>query len=496
MKLKINTKSIKFKMWLYFVLFAAVLMAVLWIIQVFLLNNLYGTMKISQTHSVSREIETAFRHYDSKEFLERVDEISDSYDMYVYIVSYDGKTTYYSPSVEDYAIVPDVETKDEDRPDFYNATQHPMGMYESELRSLNEKMMNEGGTVYMRFRGSDKSQEILACGNVLNAKSKEDRIVYIFTPLWPVSSTIKILKNQLIIVTIVSLILACLISFYLSTRISRPIRKINHSAKRLAGGEYGIVFKGGSYSELNDLADTLTSASIELEKSDMMQKDLIANVSHDLRTPLTMVKSYAEMIRDISGDNPEKREEHLQVIINETDRLNALVEDLLAVSRAQSGKMSLDYSNFNLSEIVERIINTYKVLEEEGYKFNLDCSSDIFVEADAEKIKQVISNLISNAIKFCGDDKVINISLKKRVRIVRCSIEDHGNGIPADELNHIWERYYRSSSNGQRAAEGSGLGLSICKEILSVHKADFGVDSTVGKGTTFWFELKTIPSPR
>lgn len=291
--------------------------------------------------------------------------------------------------------------------------------------------------------------------------------------------------------------LACCISFYLSVRITRPIRNIANSAERLAGGEYGVVFKGGHYTEIDNLADTLTRASIQLEKSDMLQKDLIANVSHDLRTPLTMIKSYAEMIKDISGNNPKKREEHLQVIIDETDRLNGLVNDLLTISRMQSGKMTLERSNFSITDAAASIINTYRIMEEdEGYHFNLKSPVNFIVNGDEDKIKQVISNLFTNAIKFCGDDKTVNIVLKRRGKFVMCKVEDHGVGIPDEELKHVWERYYKASSNMVRASEGSGLGLSIVKEILTLHKVNFGVDSTVGKGTTFWFELNFVKSEK
>ena len=505
-------------------------MATLWVVQVLLLNNFYGTMKTSQTQRVAKEINSEFRHNNSEDFLKKVDSISDSYDMYIYVVSYDGKTTYHSPSVDDFARTPGFEMEEPETFDAAGAEAgadggagagvaggsvtgvapgngvdaargpeeeastpyYPMGMYTKQLQKLNERMLKSDSSVYMKFEGPDKSQQILACGEVLHAKGKEDLIVYIFSPLWPISSTVIILANQLLIVTLVSLIVACIISLYLSTRISRPIRKIQRSARRLAAGEYGIIFKGGHYSEINELADTLTGASIELEKSDLVQKDLIANVSHDLRTPLTMIKSYAEMIRDISGDNPEKRDAHLQVIIDETDRLNGLVEDLLAVSRAQSGKMTLEKSVFNLGDAVESIVNTYKVMEEEGLHFEYACPADFMVEADEEKIKQVVSNLISNAVKFCGDDGIINVSLVRKGRLVRCYVEDRGPGISAEDLDHIWDRYYRASNNMNRPTDGTGLGLSICKEILTLHRADFGVESTVGQGTTFWFDLKLV----
>jgi len=495
LKLKIDTKSIKFKSWLYFILFAAVLMAALWIVQVLLLNNLYGTMKTSQTEKVARNIEASFQSNDQEDFFDDVSDYSSSHDMYIYAVSYDGKTTYFSPSSGDYDMSDQVAQEDNPAE---KEPADPKGpsispQYISQMQSLNEEMIKKGGIASMTFGNDDKSQKVLACGTVLHAEDKEDMIVYIFSPLYPVSSTISILARQLVIVTLISLILACVISFYLSNRITRPIRKINNSAKRLAAGEYGIVFTGGHYTEINDLADTLTGASIELEKSDLMQKDLIANVSHDLRTPLTMIKSYAEMIRDISGDDPVKREQHLNVIIDETDRLNNLVGDLLTVSRIQSGKNTLEKSRFSLTEAVKAIVETYRVKElEEGYIINLKCPADFNVCADEEKIKQVVSNLISNAVKFCGDDKTVDVVLKKQGRQVRVSVIDHGCGIAPEDLEHIWERYYRASSNMVRTVEGSGLGLSICKEILSQHKSDFGVDSAVGKGSTFWFKLDLV----
>lgn len=433
-------------------------------------------MKDEQTQRVAKTIQLDYQQKNSTKFLKSVESISNSNDMFIYVVSYDGKTMYFKPSGD------------------ATSAQY----YSDQIKAVNEAMIkNNNESAYLRIKNPDDSKDVLAYGSVLTAKGKSPMLVYIFSPLWPVSSTIDILTNQLVYVTFISLLVACLISFYLSIRITRPIRTITRSAERLGQGEYGIVFRGGHYTEINNLADTLTQASIDLEKSDMLQKDLIANVSHDLRTPLTMIKSYAEMIRDLSGDNPEKRDQHLQVIIDETDRLNSLVGDLLSISRMQSGKMVLERSNFNLTQAAESIINTYKIMEiEEGYKLNFNCKVNFIVNGDEEKIKQVISNLFTNAIKFAGKDKTVNVTLKRHGKYVLCKIEDHGVGIAKEEQDHVWERYYRASSNMARPAEGSGLGLSIVKEILTLHKADFGVDSTEGKGTTFWFELPYVKTGR
>lgn len=476
MKLRIDYRSIKFKTWLYFILFTGFLMIVLWFLQVLFLNNFYEVMKVSQTEKVVKNIKTSYVSSSYKDFIKKTEKISDSNDIYIYISSFNGDTMYFKPSGD-------------------NTSSR---YYLEQINTVNQRLFSEQKTyITLRIKGQDDSKITLACGIILTGKDKTPLIVYVFSPLWPVSSTIQILTNQLVYVTFIALALACLISFYLSVRITRPIRKISNSAERLAGGEYGIVFKGGHYTEINNLADTLTRASIELEKSDMMQKDLIANVSHDLRTPLTMIKSYAEMIKDISGNNPEKREAHLNVIIEETDRLNTLVGDLLTISRMQSGKMTLNPGSFNITDAANSILNTYRIMEDsEGYHFELNSPARFIVNGDEDKIKQVISNLVTNAMKFCGEDKTVIVTLKKRGRMVLCRVEDHGIGIAPSELGHVWERYYKSSSNMVRSAEGSGLGLSIVKEILTLHKVDFGVDSTVGQGTTFWFELPYVKAEK
>ena len=476
MKLRIDYRSIKFKTWLYFILFTGFLMIVLWFLQVLFLNNFYEVMKVSQTEKVVKNIKTSYVSSSYKDFIKKTEKISDSNDIYIYISSFDGDTMYFKPSGD-------------------NTSSR---YYLEQINTVNQRLFSGQKTyITLRIKGQDDSKITLACGIILTGKDKTPLIVYVFSPLWPVSSTIQILTNQLVYVTFIALALACLISFYLSVRITRPIRKISNSAERLAGGEYGIVFKGGHYTEINNLADTLTRASIELEKSDMMQKDLIANVSHDLRTPLTMIKSYAEMIKDISGNNPEKREAHLNVIIEETDRLNTLVGDLLTISRMQSGKMTLNPGSFNITDAANSILNTYRIMEDsEGYHFELNSPARFIVNGDEDKIKQVISNLVTNAMKFCGEDKTVIVTLKKRGRMVLCRVEDHGIGIAPSELGHVWERYYKSSSNMVRSAEGSGLGLSIVKEILTLHKVDFGVDSTVGQGTTFWFELPYVKAEK
>ena len=130
------------------------------------------------------------------------------------------------------------------------------------------------------------------------------------------------------------------------------------------------------------------------------------------------------------------------------------------------------------------------LIEQEGYLILFDCPDNLYAYADETKIKQVISNLLTNAVKYCGTDRTVYVSARKTHGKIRFEVTDHGMGIEPSELENIWDRYYKASTNHVRSTSGSGLGLSIVKNILSLHNADFGVNSQVGKGSTFWFELK------
>jgi len=364
---------------------------------------------------------------------------------------------------------------------------------------LEHSNLNRVSQVFSANNSDDLKILAFACylgepiSDFFKGSQSNNPILYIFTPLYPIKSTVSILREQLAYITIIASLLALALALYLASRISKPIKDITYSATEMGRGNYGIKFKGGHYSEIRELADTLTNASRELEKTDMYQKDLIANVSHDLRTPLTMIKSYAEMIRDLSGDIPEKRESHLQVIIDETDRLNTLVNDMLNMSRMQSRKIELERANFDIRATAQSLLASYDILtEQEGYTIRFNASSPIIVNGYETRIKQVLSNLINNAVKYCGEDKVIIINLKKSGKKMRCEVIDHGAGIAPDEVNHVWERYYKSSTHHVRPTDGSGLGLSIVKEILTMHKANYGVISKIGKGSNFWFEMDVV----
>jgi signal transduction histidine kinase len=549
--LSFDSKSLKFTLWAYFLLFAGMLLIILWSLQVLFLNNYYQDMKIRETNDAAARVEAFYKAGEFSEIRDQIRDIYRSNDMYIEIQTENGIPIYipnidlgsgasdiaYSetiveestpaagdqPAAEQTAAeqpvltdagntaaatggeaagaenggvpVPDAaaagELEDTKEADVEVTPHLPASVYRAEIENLYKELVASSQNSFTKNVTDPETGLItLEYAAFLTSSAGDRNVLYIFSPLYPMQSTIDILQNQLIYITIIAMVLAFLISFFISRRISEPIENITKSAEKLGEGEYGIVFDGGHYSEISKLADTLTYTSLELAKSDNLQKDVIANVSHDLRTPLTMITSYAEMIHDLSGSDPKKRNAHLQVIIDEAERLNKLVTDFLEISRMQSGVQEITLTLFSLKELIENTLQSYTgFVEKEGFKLVFISSGKGMIRADEGRIKQVIDNLVTNAFKYNGRDRTVEVKMFDEEGYVRCEVSDHGIGIPKKDLKYIWERYYRASSNYKRT-NSTGLGLSIVKQILLLHGANFGVESALKKGSTFWFEIR------
>ena len=507
-----DINSIHFKLLIYFMLFAIVLIFMIGGMEIFLFNNFYGTMKARDTGNLANRIRNAYAKeseypdFDIDVFVQRHARMNDIYilimkpngDELDLVSSNLGSSSYNTITSE------------------YNT--RLWELYESISADSSEDPLNIRIRSAETMLGSETSSgKVLAYACYLQHPKSDDAdipdavkgkksgkydgqtfstytgrglVMYILNPLYPTSSTVRILYNILVTIIFFAIVLVFGMALYLSQRISKPIKDITRSAEQLGQGNFDVEFKGGHYSEITELADTLTIAEGEMKKTEMYHKDLIANVSHDIKTPLTMIKSYAEMIRDLSGNDPEKRKKHLDIIIEEADRLNVLVNDMLSLSRLQSHKLKLETSRFNMSDAAKDVLSSYDILkEQEGYDIEFNDEGPLYVEADESKIRQVMNNLMTNAVKYCGEDKKIIVSVKKSGKDAVFQVSDHGQGIAPEEIPHVWDRYYQSSTHHVRETSGTGLGLSIVKEILKLHDARYGVDSEVGKGSTFWFAL-------
>ncbi len=343
----------------------------------------------------------------------------------------------------------------------------------------------------------DKNSLIISNKQVKNKtilygiKIDKDTYAFFNTSLEPIENSISVLKSQFIYIVLAAFLLSFIISFVISKVISKPIIDMNNNAKKLAKGKYNISFKTTEdILEINELAETLDYVRDELEKTDTLRRDLMANVSHDLKTPLTMIKAYAEMVRDLDVNNKEKRTQNLNIIIDECDRLNDLVNDILELSRIQENIEELHRENINIVSLIKNILKRYEFLiEKENYKFIFNEKNKIIVYADKQKLEQVIYNLINNAVKYTGKEKKVEIKLIKENNKLKVSIINSGKGIDKKDIKYIWDKYYKVEKKYQRNQVGSGLGLSIVKNILEQHNYEYGVNSKRYGNTEFYFYI-------
>lgn len=319
----------------------------------------------------------------------------------------------------------------------------------------------------------------------------DNNFVFLNTTLEDINTTSKILKRNLIYIIIVIMLLSFIVSYFLAKKINKPILNIIDSAKELGKGNYDVKFEKSNIAELNELADVLEVAASEMNKTEELRRDLLANVSHDLKTPLTMIKAYAEKVRDLSYKDKEKREKDLNIIIEEADRLNYLVNDLLDMSKIESGVEKLNIEEYDLIEEIKTIVKRYEIVKEtENYKFELDLPERAIIEADRSKINQVIYNLVNNAIEHTGDDLVVKIGVKKEKDKYLVTITDTGKGIAEEDKKLVWNKYYKTDKRHKRNVVGSGIGLTIVKGVLESHNFEYGIDSKLNEYTTFYFKVK------
>ncbi len=459
----------------YLALFCAFTIAVLWVFQVVFLDSFYRSIMTRKLEATAEVISGAYSKLSPEDFSAKVYDFAENTGFCISVYEIKdgvGKCTV-SAHIKNTCLI-------------HNA------VGEKTLNELYSGAAQSGGayirTYSMSPSGDADSGED---GVMVLARTKETDggalMVLVNAEVLPVAAITSTLRSQLVWITAILLAASALLAVFISRRLSRPVSEINEEAKILASGSYNVNFTGGGYRETEELADTLNYAASELSKVDRMQKELIANISHDLRTPLTMISGYSEVMRDIPG---EMTPENMQIIIDETRRLTSLVNDVLDLSRLTSGQTEPKNEVFSLTGLVREAMDRYAHLKEsEGYTITFEADGEAYVFADSTRISQVLYNLVNNAINYTGEDKKITVTQSISGNNVRISVADTGEGIPEDKLELIWERYYKASEYHRRGTVGSGLGLSIVKQILEGYGAPFGVTSRVGEGSVFWFEL-------
>ena len=318
--------------------------------------------------------------------------------------------------------------------------------------------------------------------------SEEKYVLYISTMNQAMGSAVDIIRIQLLWGTVVSIACGFILAWFIARSFSLPVAVLTEKAEHISEDEIPDGYKKGFCSELDELNKALDEASDRLKNSRTFQRELLANVSHDLRTPLTMIKGYAEMIRDISRTDEKQCESDLEVIIREADRLSAMVNEILVYSEMQSDGLKPETEEVDFSGLVLRICRNFDSLyARENGRIEKDISEGIIVRGSSGRLERAVYNLLDNAVRHNGEIKIIDVKLNKTGEIAELRITDHGAGIPQEELESIWDRYY---TYRQRNRQGvSGLGLAIVKQIVKMHNGRCYAESAPGKGSTFVIEL-------
>ena len=427
-----NKIKLKWRVFGYLLGFSALLLVVLWLFQTMFLNDMY---RITRMWEMERAVAEVRENIDSPELDEVLIELYHEKEIYI------TATNEFAPP----------------------------------------QRMESAGSARRRMETITKEY-------IFELENGEKLSLTFYAMITPVDATVSTLQYQLVMITIFMIILSVALAIILSKKISDPIERINASAKNLAKGDYDTSFSGEGFLEISELSDTLNHTAMELSKVEKLRRELIAHISHDLRTPLSLIYSYAEMMHDFPD---EITGEQTQVIMDETSRLTSLVNDVLDISKFESGVPLLNVSRFNLTMSLKGAVDRVRELvSRDGYSMEFVTDGDVVISGDELKITQAFYNLLINAINYTGDDKVVNIRQILKGNRVRIEISDTGEGVDPEHLPYIWERYYKVDKNHKRPITGTGLGLSIVKKVVESHNGECGVESTVGKGSTFWFELK------
>ncbi|MGG4344796.1 ATP-binding protein [Paenibacillus lautus] len=373
------------------------------------------------------------------------------------------------------------------------------------------KLLQKGSPVQMSWTDKWSGVDYVVLVRSLAEEGQEDRYLFVMTSMQPVGEAVGTLKQYFIYIAPMIVVLVMVLSLIYSRMVSRPLVQLNRSAARLAKLDFSAQAEIRSKDEFGELSRSMITLSQNLDealkeltranarlqedveeklRSEQLRKELIANISHELKTPLGIVKGFAEGLQDGVAD--DKRERYLAFIVNETDRMNALIMDMLELSKFEVKAIRLQPRSFSLTDLIQQAADSFtRQLEDKRLQLSIHQGQDeeAIVQADSRRIEQVILNLLSNAIRHAEENSVVTIRLlRMSPGKVTTIIENAGKPISNADMGRIWDQFYRAERSRDRKSGGTGLGLAIVKHILVLHESDYGVMNT-DRGVAFYFTL-------
>jgi len=460
--------SLRVQLVFILLIFVIAVMGLVYFVQTTFLDDFYKTNKIKSLSSVAYSIADMIGDEDFDEIIEHM---SMSNEVCVRVVS----------NKEDYCYSGPCTLKGIDN--------NTINMIASEVVA-----QENGEKLFDNFRYQrhfqDKPEDVYIFAKMI--EYDEERIlILVSSGITPLNTTISTIKSQYLLISSIIVAMTIILALILSRFILKPIKQINNESKNLSKGEYDATKVATNSLELSELNEGLEKANEDILKAEKAKKELLGNVSHDLRTPLTMIVGYGEMMRDLPEEN---NEDNINVIIDEAKRLSTLVDDLIDISKIDAIKLELNRTEVDLNDFLSSVYRQYeKYCQTQKIDFSLKLSDDIKVSIDEKRIKQILYNFINNSLNYNNKDKqVIELGSEKIDDFYRVYVYDNGEGIEANDIKNIWDRYYKVDKEHKRHHIGSGIGLSLAKELLEAHGLNYGVESQKGEYSKFYFDIKPV----
>ena len=521
-------------LWRYFALFALAVLALLWMLQTVFLQAFYDASVKAGVSEGAASIERAWTTMAPKEFSDELDAVSADKSLLVFVATWNKDVLYSTDehsaayaaddaeagaagSLESYSWHSAAQDQESDaEADAVRNWQLGRSRYLGLTQGFDSFLQKLGANPSSPVEYQDDDGSLYTYGIALPSSGQpqsaceaagEDAVLYISTTLQPIGAAATAIRTQLVFASVASLLIAFILAFALARRFSKPVEALTAKAARLADAGAAAYIEGagggaadeepdqsteleyGFCAELDDLSSAIDGAATDLAEVEKNRAEFMANVSHDLRTPLTLIKGYAEAAHDDLHDGLPINENDLQVIAREADRLADLANELLDYSKLKAGHSKFEFSEFDASKAFASAVSLFAPLcDRAGLTMQTGIEPDVRVVGDEAQLVRVVSNFMDNAVSHTPVGGKVSISFTASDHLARLEVADTGTGIPREELDHVWDRYF-TKKQAARNAKGSGLGLAISKEILEAHSASYGASSNEGAGSCFWFEV-------
>lgn len=374
---------------------------------------------------------------------------------------------------------------------------------------FSETILDEGNYMIQKTYDARSKSYFLECWGYFS----DNKTIFIMsTPLDSIGESVKLANRFLAYVGLIALLVSSLVIYFATKRVTSPILELAELSKRMSALDFEAKFesgKGHTLEEIGVLGGSMNALSDQLRKTigqlqaanDQLQKDIdekiqideqrrefIANVSHELKTPIALIQGYAEGLMEGMAEEKESRDYYCEVIVDEANKMNLLVRQLLTLSALEFGNDTPVLERFDLVELIRGVLSAADILiQQKEAVVEFDDYGQVFVTADEFKLEQVVTNYLTNALNHLGGERHIRIRMIDLGDRVRVTVGNTGNPIPEEDIPNLWGKFYKVDKARTRAYGGSGIGLSIVKAILDAHKSGYGVENTAD-GVEFWFE--------